>query len=307
LRRALRYGRLLGITKNNWLSEISEIIVKDYSDVYPELGRNFEFIIKNIKDEQAKFEKTLERGLAELKKIAEKKLKYIENSMALLNNPTIKESDLYFNLISGKDAFYIYSTYGFPLEMIQEEISNLTDGVCLISEKEFNEELEKHQDLSRTASAGMFKGGLADASVETTKLHSAAHLLLAALRKVLGDHVTQRGSNITAERLRFDFSHGEKLTAEQIKQAEDLVNNEIRKNCLVEMKEMSLDEAKAAGAMGVFESKYGEMVKVFTMGDFSKEICGGPHVENTGTLGVFKIIKEESSSAGVRRIKAVLE
>jgi alanyl-tRNA synthetase len=182
---------------------------------------------------------------------------------------------------------------------------------------DFNIKLKQHQELSRTASAGMFKGGLADASEETVKYHTAAHLMLAALRQVLGEGVVQKGSNITAERLRFDFSYSEKMTPEQIKQVENLVNEKIKEDLPVICEEMSLEEAKIKNAMGVFESKYGEKVKVYTIGDFStsskdnnifsREICGGPHVERTGVLGKFKIIKEESSSAGVRRIKAVLE
>ncbi len=176
-----------------------------------------------------------------------------------------------------------------------------------MDEKEFQEEMKKHQEKSRTASAGKFKGGLADAGEETKKLHTAAHLLLAALRKVLGEHIIQKGSNITAERLRFDFSHSEKLTDEQKKQVEKLVNRIIEKDLPVKCEEVSLEQAKEQKAMGVFESKYGEKVKVYSVGDFSREICGGPHVERTGQLGHFKIIKEESSSAGVRRIKAILE
>ena len=289
IRRALRYGRLLGISKNMWLADISEIIVKDYNGVYPELKRNFDFIIKNIKEEQAKFEKTLARGLREFDKIE-------------ICNKTV----------SGIDAFNLFQTYGFPIEMTKELA---TEKGLLIDEADYKKELDKHQELSRTASAGMFKGGLADASVETTKLHTVAHLLLAALRKTLGDHVIQKGSNITAERLRFDFAQNEKLTPEQINQVEELVNNEIKKNITVECHEMNIDEAKQIGAMGVFESKYGEKVKVYTIGNssasseppFSLEICGGPHVENTSELGIFKIIKEEGSSSGVRRIKAVLK
>ena len=176
-----------------------------------------------------------------------------------------------------------------------------------IDQKGFEEEFEKHQKLSQTASAGMFKGGLRDSGEETTKLHTAAHLMLAGLRKVLGDHVIQKGSNITAERLRFDFSHPEKMTQEQIKAVEDFVNEAINQKLDVVCEEMTLDEARAQNAMGIFESKYGEKVKVYSIGEISKEICGGPHVKNIGELGHFKIQKEESSSAGVRRIKAVLE
>jgi alanyl-tRNA synthetase len=208
-------------------------------------------------------------------------------------------------------SFDLYQTYGFPPEMIDEELANLGGEVAgygfTYSKEEFQEEFKKHQDLSRTASAGMFKGGLADTSEQTTKLHTAAHLMLAALRQVLGPDVLQKGSNITAERLRFDFNYGQKMTPEQLKMVEDLVNEQIAKKVPVISQEMSMEEAKKQGAMGVFEHKYGEKVKVYEIGDFSKEICGGPHVDNTGLLGHFKIQKEESSSAGVRRIKAILE
>ncbi len=183
-----------------------------------------------------------------------------------------------------------------------------------VDEKDFNLELVKHQEQSRTASAGMFKGGLADASEETKKLHTAAHLLLAALRKILGNHVIQKGSNITAVRLRFDFLHKEKMTEMERQQVERLVNQAIKLDLPVTCEELTLEEAKAKGAHGTFESKYGEQVKVYTIGSsassepaFSREICGGPHVNRTGQLGQFKIIKEESSSAGVRRIKAILQ
>ena len=280
IRRAIRYGRQLEIKNNLWTKEIAQVVIDDYKEIYPELERNKKFVLSNLDEEEGKFKKTLERGLKEFEK----------------------------REISGKEAFNLYQTYGFPIEMTKELAKE--KGIQ-VDEEEFQQELKKHQELSRTASAGKFKGGLADAGKETKKLHTAAHLLLAALRKVLDDSVTQKGSNITAERLRFDFSWPEKLTAEQKKQVEDLVNEVIKKDLPVKIEEMSLDEAKKQGAMGVFESKYGAKVKVYTIGDdkevFSKEICGGPHVERTGGLGHFKIGKEESSSAGIRRIKAVLE
>jgi alanyl-tRNA synthetase len=212
-------------------------------------------------------------------------------------------------------VFELYSTYGFPLELIKEIA--LEKGVVL-DEEGFKKSMEEHQELSRTASAGMFKGGLADAGEETKKLHTAAHLMLAALRKVLparhdspgdsggGDQIIQKGSNITSERLRFDFSYPRKLTEEEIKKVEDLVNEKIKEQLPVVCEEMSVDDAKQKGATGAFDSKYGERVKVYSTGEFSKEICGGPHVNNTNELGVFKITKEEASSAGVRRIKAIL-
>lgn len=281
IRRAVRFGKKLGIEKKNWTKEITEVVIEMYKDAYPELEKNEKFIIDELTKEEEKFEKTLENGLREFEKL---------------------------ETISGKDAFNLYQSYGFPIE-ITEELAR-EKGVE-VDVEEFKKELEKHQDLSRTASAGMFKGGLADASLETTKLHTAAHLMLAGLRKVLGDNVYQKGSNITAERLRFDFSHKDKMTSEQIKEVEIFVNDIIEKDLPVSCEEMTLDEAKELNAMGVFESKYGEKVKVYTVGTgeeiISREICGGPHVDRTGILGHFKIQKEESSSSGVRRIKAILE
>jgi alanyl-tRNA synthetase len=289
IRRAIRYGRQLGLDGKPWIKEVVLTIINDNAHVYPELGKNREFVFEQFKDEEEKFSKSLENGLKEFEK--------------LKNKTQIAE-----RLISGSDAFNLYQTYGFPVEITKELAA---EAGLTIDEQAFNQELEKHQELSRTASAGMFKGGLADASDETKKLHTAAHLMLAALRQVLGDHVQQKGSNITAERLRFDFSHPDKMTPEQISQVEAIVNRNIADDLPVSYQEMTLDEAKAIGATGVFESKYGEKVKVYTAGEgeniASREICGGPHVDRTGILGIFKIQKEESSSAGVRRIKAVLE
>jgi len=291
IRRAIRYGKQIGINKEMWTAEISRVVINDYNKVYPELEKNQEFIIHNISQEEEKFSRTLEKGLLEFKKLENKN-------------------------ISGVEAFNLYQSYGFPLEMTEELARE--NGSSVDSEG-FQAELKKHQDLSRTAAAGKFKGGLVDSGEETTKLHTAAHLLLASLRKVLGEHVIQKGSNITPERLRLDFSHPEKMTPDQIKQVEDLVNGAIAANFKVVCEELSLDDAKKRGAMGVFDSKYGEKVKVYTVSDinpdgapkidlaFSQEICGGPHVEATGILGHFKIQKEEASSSGVRRIKAILE
>ncbi len=281
VRRAIRFGKKLGIKKDNWTKEIAEIVAGDYNGVYPELQRNLDFVRDELSNEEEKFEKTLENGLREFEK---------------LNN------------VSGKDAFNLYQTYGFPIEVTEELAKEKGIKVDI---EEFKKELEKHQELSRTASAGMFKGGLADASEKTTKLHTAAHLMLAGLRKVLGEGVYQKGSNITAERLRFDFSHKEKMTPEQIKQVEDFVNDAIKEDAPVMCEEVTLEKAKELGAMGVFESKYGDKVKVYTIEKdgkiISREICGGPHVERTGNMGRFIITKEESSSSGVRRIKAILE
>jgi len=292
IRRAVRYGKQLGIEEasGGWTKEIAKIVIHDYAEAYPELSRNADFIIEQFSGEEEKFSRTLERGIKIMKEI---KWEEKENK----------------SKVDAKEAFNLYQTYGFPLELIQEELAGR--GLS-VDEVEFNEELKKHQELSRTASAGKFKGGLADSSEATKKLHTAAHLLLAALRLVLGDEVKQRGSNITAERLRFDFSYKEKMTPAQIAEVENLVNQAIENNLVVVCEEMPLAEAKEKGAMGVFESKYGEKVKVYKVGGlegkpFSYEICGGPHVDNTVELGRFKIAKEESSSAGVRRIKAVLE
>ncbi|PIR13004.1 alanine--tRNA ligase [Candidatus Falkowbacteria bacterium CG11_big_fil_rev_8_21_14_0_20_39_10] len=295
IRRAIRYGRQLGIEQREggWTKEIAKIMAHDYGQIYPELARNINFVIEELKKEEEKFSKTLEKGL----KIFDERFREIGDY----------ETPPVLNVISGQEAFDLYQTYGFPIEITKElaEEKGLT-----VDEEGFKKELAKHQELSRTASAGKFKGGLADASEETKKLHTAAHLLLAALRQVLGEHVEQKGSNITAERLRFDFSHPKKMTDEQKAEVERLVNEAIAKDLPVSCREMTLGEAKEINAQGTFESKYGEKVKVYTAGEgdnvFSREICGGPHADRTGVLGKFKITKEESSSAGVRRIKAVL-
>ncbi|MCX6795745.1 MAG: alanine--tRNA ligase [Candidatus Falkowbacteria bacterium] len=291
LRRAMRFARQLEINKTNWLKELAMVVINDYEKVYPELRLNENFICAELDKEEEKFSRTLEKGLLEFNKL---------NGLS----------------IDGVRAFNLYQSYGFPLEITEELAKEKGMTVDKIG---FETELSKHQDLSRTAAAGKFKGGLADNSEETTKLHTAAHLLLAALRQVLGDGVTQKGSNITPERLRFDFSYPEKMTPVQITETEKLVNLAINDKLAVGCEELSLEEAKNTGAMGVFDSKYGEKVKVYTAGIengpdtanwnkvFSREICGGPHVKNTGELGHFKIQKEESSSSGVRRIKAVLE
>jgi len=295
IRRAIVQAKKIGISEFNptWTSYVVFLVVNIYKNVYPELRNNSSFISSEILKETMKFQRTLEKGLIEFNKLSA-------------------------DGISGEEAFNLYQSYGFPLE-ITEELAK--EKGFVVDRPGFETELKKHQDLSRTASAGKFKGGLADAGEETVKLHTAAHLLLAALRRVLGEHVVQKGANITPERLRLDFSHPEKMTPEQIKQVEDLVNEAINNDFKVICEELSLEEAKKRGAMGVFDSKYGERVKVYTvchLGEgnkptsddlksaFSQEICGGPHVENTQILGHFSIIKEEASSAGIRRIKAVL-
>ena len=280
IRRAIRHGKQLGL-KENFIAEIYPAVVEIYNGFYPEIENNKDFILEQFLAEEEKFGKTLENGLKEFEKLKD---------------------------VSGKDAFNLYQTYGFPIE-ITEELAK--EKGLNVNFEEFKKEFEQHQELSRTASAGMFKGGLADASEQVTKYHTATHLLLAGLRKFLGDDIYQKGSNITAERLRLDFSYPDKMTGGQLKDVENFVNDIIKKDLLVSFEEMTLDEAKELGAMGVFESKYGERVKVYTIGKdneiVSREICGGPHVGRTGILGHFKIQKEESSSSGVRRIKAILE
>lgn len=284
IRRAVRLANNWPTPADDVLVGVAEAITTSMGEAYPELITKADFIASELRAEVAKFKATLDRGLKEFQTIIAKG-----------------------QSIRGEEAFMLYQSYGFPLEMTEElaQENNVTVDVT-----GFNQELAKHQELSRTAAAGKFKGGLADSSEETTKLHTAAHLLLQALRQVLGPDVYQRGSNITTERLRFDFSYPEKMTMEQIKQVEDIVNQQIALNLPVTCQELSLDEARQQGAMGIFDAKYGDRVKVYTIGQdqpFSKEICGGPHVEQIGDLGHFKIAKEESSSAGVRRIKAVLE
>lgn len=277
IRRAIRFAKTIGI-EQNFSKILAEEIIKNkyYHTEYPELKSKQDFILTELEKEENKFRQTLEKGLKEFQKLKE---------------------------INGQVAFQLFSTYGFPLELTEELAA---ENSIKVDKLEFEAEFKKHQDLSRTASAGMFKGGLADDSVMSRRYHTATHLLHKALKMVLGDHVEQRGSNINAERMRFDFVHGEKMTPEQIKEVEDTVNEQISKALPMSWQEMTVEEAKQAGAIGIFGDKYGEKVKVYTAGDFSKEICGGPHVENTKELGHFKITKEESSSAGIRRIKAIL-
>ena len=206
--------------------------------------------------------------------------------------------------MSGRLAFKLYDTYGFPIELTVELAA---ESGMTVNREEFDEAFKKHQELSRAGSEQTFKGGLADQSEQTTRYHTATHLLQKALRMVLGDHVAQKGSNITAERMRFDFSHPSPMTAEEIARVQAIVNEQIARDLPVTMTMMPLEEAKASGAMALFGEKYESVVKVYTIGDFSKEVCGGPHVERTGLLGRFVIQKEQSSSSGVRRIRAILE
>ena len=320
IRRAVRYGADF---------KIAEKVIDIYKDIYPELKKNKEKILDELKKEKEKFEKTLDVGLKEFKKLISGKF----GEMILMSDEKEYSVDINsFDIvsISGKDLFVISTTYGFPFEMCLEELSaeinknylknrasfdvrNTPLGKRLI--EEFDEEFKKHQELSRTASAGMFKGGLSDAGEENKKLHTATHLLLAALRKILGGDlpageagIMQKGSNITTERLRFDFNWSQKLSPEQLKTVEDLVNEKIKQNIPVEMMELPKEEAiKMVGTLSFDLSKYGDVVKVYKIGSFSTEFCGGPHASNTSELGHFKITKEEASSLGIRRIKAVLE
>ncbi len=280
IRRAIRYGQILGI-KDNFTSKLVDSIIEIYAD-YSELNKNRNNIITELEREENKFRQTLDLGIREFEKITQGK-----------------------KGISCKESFLLYQSYGFPVEMIEEECKARK---IKFSRKEFEKECKIHQILSRTAAEGRFKSGLADNSKETTKLHTATHLLLAAIRKILKDNsIQQKGSNITSERLRFDFSFPRKLTEEELKNIEKEVNLNIQKGCCVIREEMPIEEAKKRGIKGIFENKYREIVSVYTIENCSKEICTGPHVKNTCELGKFKIIKEESSSSGVRRIKAILK
>jgi alanyl-tRNA synthetase len=299
IRRAVRHGRKLGI-EIDFARKIAGIFVKDYGYFYSELVENQDRIFEEIANEEMNFTKTLNKGISVLKKQMEKlEGKKPEGVKAF-------EENFFFEM---------FATYGFPFEMTCEELE-LNGWVKCEKDKayvmeNFNKYFEEHQKLSRAGAEKKFSGGLADHSEDVMRLHTATHLLHKALRIVLGDHVKQKGSNITPDRLRFDFTHGEKLTDEQKAEVEKIVNEQIDAALPVTCEEMSVDEAKGKGAIGLFESKYGEKVKVYTVGEgenvFSMEICGGPHVENTSELGRFKIKKEKSSSSGVRRIKGVLE
>jgi alanyl-tRNA synthetase len=277
----VRYALRLGIPEQS-LQHIARVVILQYRDVYPEIGRNEARIITELNLEEERFSRTIRQGLREFEKL---------------------QSRLSGKIIDGVDAFHLYDTFGFPIEFTLElaHEHNLE-----VDTQGFEEAFKKHQEISGAGAEQRFKGGLADTGEETAKLHTATHLLHAALRKVLGDEVAQKGSNITAERLRFDFSFSRPMSADEIKEVERLVNESIDAGADITCEEMPLEQAKHSGAIGLFESKYGNVVKVYTMGKFSKEICGGPHAQNTADLGHFEIQKEQSSSAGVRRIKAVI-
>ncbi len=301
IRRAIMHGRKLGI-EEDFARKLAGIYVKNYGGYYLELSDNQEKIFEEITKEEERFRKTLNRGLSVLRKEMDK-------------NEGRKSEGVH--VFDECFCFDMFATYGFPIEMTLEEleaegwVKNETEKEKLL--KDFEKNFKKHQELSRSGAEQKFAGGMADNSEEVTRLHTATHLLHQALREVLGPHVEQRGSNITFERLRFDFTHPEKMTDDEKAKVEELVNSQIKASLPVKYEEMSVEEAKARGAIGLFEAKYGEKVKVYVIGDpekdivFSTEICGGPHVTNTSELGAFKIKKEESSSAGVRRIKAILQ
>lgn len=282
VRRASRYLSKLGM-EESCMSRVCEIVVREYSAAYPELERNSEFIYTNITNEEEKFRKTLVKGLRRF------------------NEMIAEAGDA--ETLPGDAVFRLYDTFGFPVELTQELAAEQGKRVDL---DDFSNRFRAHQENSRMGADQQFKGGLADHAVETTKLHTATHLLNAALRRIVSPDIQQKGSNITAERLRFDFNLDRKCTPEELKAVEDYVNDAIRAAIPVVCEEMPIEEARARGAIGVFDSKYGEKVKVYTIGDVSCEICGGPHVSNTSELQGFRIKKEESSAAGVRRIKAVV-
>jgi alanyl-tRNA synthetase len=285
IRLAIRHGRRLGIDEP-FTHLLAEKAIDAESGGYPELSRNRDFVLSELQAEEERFAKTLRDGMREF----EKKLPN------LLKNPR--------KVVPGRIAFRLYDTYGFPVEFTRDLAAE--HGLTVDMEG-YRKAFEKHRELSKKGAEKRFEGGLADDSEMVTRLHTATHLLHQALRVVLGEHVEQRGSNITAKRLRFDFSHPRRMTEEELQKVEDLVNEMIEADLPVRCRQKELEEALEEGAIGLFKNKYGDQVKVYTIGDFSMEICGGPHVDRTGELGRFRIVKEKSSSRGVRRIRAVLE
>ena len=282
IRRAVRFGMGLGMPEG-FTAEIGKVVINQYAEVYPELKQNENFVLEQFKLEESRFARTLRQGEREFEKAVSR---MGENKV-----------------IDGMVAFNLYATYGFPIEMTRELAK---EHGLTVDEAGFEKHFAEHQKSSHAGAEQRFKGGLADSSAQSARLHTATHLLHAALRRVLGDEVAQKGSNITPERLRFDFSFGRKVTKDELAQVEALVNEWIKADVPVVMTETTVEDAKKEGAIGLFESKYGERVRMYTMGEYSKEICGGPHASHTGELVSFKILKEESSSAGVRRIKAVI-
>ena len=281
IRRSVNHARKIAIEKQQIL-EVAKIYVNEYQEYYPEIKEKQDLILKELDEEIEKFSKTIQLGQKEFEKVA------------------FYSKD---KTINGKTAFRLYDTFGFPLELTIEMAKEIGYNV---DEEGYHKAFLEHQEKSRTAAAGTFKGGLSDTSDNTARLHTATHLLLAALQTLFDENIVQKGSNITPERLRFDFNFPRKMLPEELKQLEDFVNDAIKKEIDVTCEEMTLDQARASGAKGIFANKYGDKVKVYTIGNVSKEICGGPHANNTRELKSFKIIKEESSSSGVRRIKAVI-
>ena len=283
IRRVIRYAKKINIKiESDWEQQIAELIINKYEKYYSELARNKQEILDILKTEKTKFNKTLEKGLKEFEK---------------------EVNNISGNLINKDIAFRLYDTYGFPIELTEELAKERN---LKVDTEGFKQKFIEHQEKSRAGSVQKFKGGLASTGEMETKYHTATHLLNAALKEVLGSHIHQKGSNITSERMRFDFSHNEKMTEEEKQKTEDLVNKYIQMAIPVEKLEMKKDEAIAMGAEAMFVDKYGDIVSVYKIGEVSLELCGGPHVKNTSELGIFKIIKEEASSSGVRRIKAVL-
>jgi alanyl-tRNA synthetase len=280
LRKAIHNADRLNIAKG-FMIDLTEIVVDMFKDLYKEVERNKEFVIKNLQAEEKKFRRTLTKALRRFDKIFDET-----------------------GTITGEDAFLLFTSFGLPLEMTRDLAR---ERGIVIDMEEFTRQFEEHREKSRTATQGKFKGGLADHSEKITKLHTATHLLQAALRKVLGDEVTQNGSNITEERLRFDFTFSRKLTPEEIEQVEKLVNDIIAQDLPVKQSFMKYDDAIAKGALAFFKENYGEEVSVYSVGDFSMELCGGPHVETTGSLYHFKIVKQKKIGAGIVRIRAILE
>ncbi len=308
IRRAIRQGKLIGI-ENNFTKIIAQAVIDNqdnYAGIYPELNDNSDRILSVLDAEEVKFRKTLNNGIREIEKFY---MQFIKNTDSNLSKKVIDEKFL------GEKAFYFYESFGFPVEMFLDENIGALDSIIKILNREkiieeFNQAKESHQNLSRTLSSGKFKSGLADNSEIITKYHTATHLLHTSLRKILGNHVQQSGSNITSERLRFDFSHTDKLTDDQLKEVEAMVNNQIDKSLPVTIQTLKYTDAINTGALAFFGNKYPETVSVYTVGEgdnlFSKEVCTGPHVENTGTIGHISIFKEESAGSGKRRIYAKL-
>ncbi|MEK7460232.1 MAG: alanine--tRNA ligase [Patescibacteria group bacterium] len=295
LRRAVRYSDMLGVPHDK-LSELVSVVARIYEGVYDNVGNQTEVIEREIAEEETKFRNTLEHGMKEFRN-------YIKSGSfhrgEAMNN--------FSKVLPASVAFRLFSTYGFPIELTEEIAKE--EGI-VVDRADFDAEFKKHQELSRAGAEQKFKGGLADTSEMSVKYHTATHMLHKALKMVLGEHASQKGSNITAERLRFDFTHDQKMTDEQKRAVEDIINQKIKEALPVRYEDISMDEAKKRGAIGLFEEKYGDLVRVYQIGDkdqkFSLELCGGPHVLNTGELGHFKIQKEEAVAQGIRRIKATL-